>query len=152
MAGILEALSHVVGWLGLGSGVTVGLIALAFFMPRFAFSLAIAATVTAVVTFSYGKGVYDDYQLQKARTAEALRVELKKEDDARKEAEKYAAEHVPLPKPKPKKPPVKKPAPVGTPVPSTGGMHDSEIVGDTSKCWGPWCRGLPAVEGDYLQK
>lgn len=93
MMEVFNALLPIAGILGLGGAGTVACLVIAFLARRYAFYAVIAASCLAVATFMYGKGVRDDYELQLARTREAINVEYDKEDKARTEAEKYVDEN-----------------------------------------------------------
>lgn len=85
----ISGLLPIAGWLGLGGIIPIILIVVGIYMPNLLFPAICLAGGIAAMTFSYGKGLHDDYVVQQAKTVQALKDELSKETAARQEAEDY---------------------------------------------------------------
>lgn len=63
---MFTALAPVIGWLGLGGGITAAALAAAWFLPLFRRLAIEIAIIAAVATTLYGKGVHDGSAFKQA--------------------------------------------------------------------------------------
>lgn len=138
----LHALLPIVGFLGLGGGLTIASLAFGIWQPRFLFPAVLVAVVAAGGTYIYARGAHDDYVLQQAKTIEALQKQLTSESKARKDAEAYVQKH-----PAPQVPHRHGPVPVAN---CPTGLRDDRNRDCTVKAV-PKPSNVPPVEGDHVQ-